>query len=154
MRVYVDTNVFGYAVTPPHPRFAVPTQDFFLRVQYGDVLLTVSDIVEGEILPAPMEVQDFYVAMQNFVVSFLTTNSDVRQLARAYVAAGVVPATKRADALHVAHATLASSDALVSWDGQHIIRQSRIHGYNQVNAQHGLPPLSIYRLDRFLQQFP
>jgi len=61
----------------------------------------------------------------------------------AYVAAGVVEPTKRVDAQHIAIATIARVDVLVSWNVTHIVNLRRIRGVNAVNMREGYPVLEI-----------
>ena len=49
----------------------------------------------------------------------------------------------RADALHIALATVARVDVLVSWNFKHIVNLKRIHAYNAVNLKKGYPLLEI-----------
>lgn len=49
----------------------------------------------------------------------------------------------RADAQHIAIATVARVDVLVSWNFKHIVNLERIHGYNSVNVRLGYPMLEI-----------
>jgi hypothetical protein len=49
----------------------------------------------------------------------------------------------RADALHIALATVARVDVLVSWNFKHIVNLTRIHAYNAVNLKRGYPLLEI-----------
>ena len=48
-----------------------------------------------------------------------------------------------ADAQHIAMATVANVDALVSWNFRHVVNLPRIHGYHGVNAKLGYPTLEI-----------
>jgi predicted nucleic acid-binding protein len=50
---------------------------------------------------------------------------------------------ERADALHIALATAARVDVLVSWNFKHIVNLRRIHAFNAVNLKHGYPVLEI-----------
>jgi hypothetical protein len=46
--------------------------------------------------------------------------------------------------LHIALATLARVDVLVSWNFRHIVRLDKIQAFNAVNRGQSLGPLSIY----------
>ena len=46
-------------------------------------------------------------------------------------------------ALHIALATVARVDVLVSWNFKHIVNLRRIHAYNAVNLKKGYPLLEI-----------
>ncbi len=48
-----------------------------------------------------------------------------------------------ADMRHIALATLARVDALVSWNFKHIVRLEKIRQFNEVNVQLGYQALSI-----------
>ncbi|MGH8591782.1 MAG: hypothetical protein ACREXX_21440 [Gammaproteobacteria bacterium] len=49
----------------------------------------------------------------------------------------------RADAQHIALATVARVDVLVSWNFKHMVNLKRIHAYNSVNLKMGYPLLEI-----------
>lgn len=49
----------------------------------------------------------------------------------------------RVDAQHIAIATVARVDVLVSWNFKHIVNLQRIHGYNSVNLRYGYPMIEI-----------
>jgi hypothetical protein len=69
---------------------------------------------------------------------------EVTSLADAYVAAGVIPARKYEDALHVALCTVHDIDVLVSWNFEHLAnvnKERRILAVNQANGY--LYPLRI-----------
>jgi len=68
----------------------------------------------------------------------------VERLADAYLAAKVLGPARRADALHVAAATVGGADVIVSWNFQHIVNYQRIHGFNGVNVLNGYRELAIY----------
>lgn len=50
----------------------------------------------------------------------------------------------RNDMLHIAVATVAEADLLVSWNFRHIVRLDRIRLFNSVNLELGYKPLAIY----------
>lgn len=47
------------------------------------------------------------------------------------------------DCLHVAPATVARADAIVSWNFKHIVRLDRIRGFNAVNLAEGYGIVTI-----------
>jgi hypothetical protein len=50
---------------------------------------------------------------------------------------------RRVDALHIALATVARVDVLVSWNFKHIVNLTRIRAYNATNLRRGYPLLEI-----------
>lgn len=55
----------------------------------------------------------------------------------------MIPGRMRADAQHIAIATVARVDVLVSWNFKHIVNLQRIYGYNSVNLRQGFPMIEI-----------
>ncbi len=76
-------------------------------------------------------------------IEALWLNVEAMELAEAYVFEGVIGERMRADAQHIAIATVARVDVLVSWNFKHIVNLYRIHGYNSVNLRMGYPTLEI-----------
>jgi hypothetical protein len=73
----------------------------------------------------------------------LETTPEAAALAEAYLAARVVPASSRVDALHVALASVARADAVVSWNFKHLVQLRRIRGFYAVNVLRGYPLIEI-----------
>jgi len=61
-----------------------------------------------------------------------------------YEAHSVLSARFRNDMLHIALATIADVDVLVSWNFRHIVRLDKIRLFNAVNIEQGYKPVSIY----------
>ncbi|MEK7250008.1 MAG: hypothetical protein AAB209_06235, partial [Bacteroidota bacterium] len=68
---------------------------------------------------------------------------EVIELRDAYLSAGVVGPKWVDDATHVAAATVARADAIVSWNFVHIVRLDRMKAYNRVNLLNGYGMLTI-----------
>jgi predicted nucleic acid-binding protein len=103
----------------------------------------ISDLLEAELLRAPEHVRRFLEDIPSAVVERLQLTQEATQLADRYINAGVVGKTSRADCQHIAMATLAKADVLVSWNFKHIVNLDRIRGYNGINYQLGYPMLEI-----------
>jgi hypothetical protein len=67
----------------------------------------------------------------------------VLALRDAYVEAGIVSPKWADDAAHVAAATLAEADLIVSWNFRHIVHFDKIRLYNAVNALRGYRAVDI-----------
>ena len=62
---------------------------------------------------------------------------------RAYLDAAVLPAASSNDALHVAAATVARADLILSWNFKHIVNFRRIRLFNSVNLAQGYGIIDI-----------
>jgi hypothetical protein len=70
--------------------------------------------------------------------------AEALQLAAAYEKHGALPPALRNDMLHIALATVAEVDVLVSWNFKHIVRLDKIRLFNAVNLELGYKSLQIY----------
>ncbi len=139
-RVYVDTSVFGGAADE---EFSEHSRRFFQRVENGDFLLVTSSEVIRELRDAPQIVRELFASMLDVGMESAPIDSEVEALAEAYVDAGVLGRASRSDALHVAAATVAETDVIVSWNFKHIVNYGRIRKYNAVNALKLYRPIEI-----------
>jgi len=62
----------------------------------------------------------------------------------AYLTAKAVGPTHANDAHHVALATVARADMIVSWNFKDIVHFEKIKGFNTVNAARGCGPIAIH----------
>ena len=133
-RVYIDTSVVGGQFDK---EFSADTIPFFEAVSKGQFVLIVSDLLEAELLRAPQYVKDFLTTLPAEQIENIRLTPEASELADQYVTAKVVGHTSRADCQHIAMATLAKADILVSWNFKHIVNLDKIRGYNGINYQLG-----------------
>lgn len=141
IRAYVDTSVFGGVEDEV---FAVSSRRFFERVHGGEFTVLISQITVDELTGAPARVQCVLRELTSDSLTLVPTGSDAMALAQAYLDANILGSSSVADALHVATATVAGADLILSWNFRHIVNYDRIHKYNGVNALKGYPPIEIH----------
>ena len=74
----------------------------------------------------------------------LPVTAEALEPAETYQTRGVLSARFRNDMLHIALATIAEVDVLVSWNFRHVVRLDKIRLFNAVNLDLGYKPLTIY----------
>jgi len=74
----------------------------------------------------------------------VSVSTEVLELVAAYEVRAILGPRYRNDLLHIALATVATVDALVSWNFRHIVRLDRIQLFNEVNTTLGRGALTIY----------
>lgn len=143
IRVYLDTSVFGGT---QDDEFRAASNEFFKQVRQGRYLVLVSDITLDEISQAPAAIRRQLAELPHESVMKIgeAVEDEARDLAEAYIAAGILEEASRADALHVAVATVARADLILSWNFKHIVNYERINEYNGVNSMHGYPQIAIH----------
>jgi len=137
----VDTSVIGGCLDA---EFADASEKFMRLVESGAVRLLVSELMIAELRRAPVEVQRVLERVPQGIMEELPTTDQSRALRDAYLAAGVVGPSHINDAHHVALASVARADMIVSWNFKHIVHYDKIRGFNAVNLREGYPLLAIY----------
>lgn len=140
LRIYLDTSVLGGVFDP---EFEEDSKKLFTLFLKGEAVPVVSSVTEAEVQRAPEQVRDSLVSLLESGGERIPLSSEAEALAAAYLAAGVVTENYEADALHIALATLAKVDVLVSWNFRHIVNLRRIRGFNGVNLTRGYGTLEI-----------
>ena len=109
----------------------------------GRLVLLLSDVVVAELAEAPARVGSILQSLPAGAVEKVGLTGEVFQLRDAYLSARIVGQRWADDAAHVAAATVARADAVVSWDCEHLVESERVKGYNQVNGRRGYGKVSI-----------
>ena len=139
-RIYVDTSVVGGCEDDEFSVHSRRLMECFVR---GEFVLVISDLTVQELSAAPDKVRKHLASVPEAHIETLQFDTEARELAEAYITAGVITGKMRVDAQHIAIASVARVDVLVSWNFKHIVNLSRIHGYNSVNLRRGYPTLEI-----------
>ena len=97
-----------------------------------------------EIADAPPEVRELLADLLALTPETLDITPEVLALADAYQEHGILTPKFYADGLHIALATSAEVDLLVSWNFRHIVHYDKIRLFTAVNLERGYKPLAIY----------
>ena len=139
IRVYVDTCVYGGYFDE---EYDLVSRILFQQIREGRFALVVSPAVTDELADAPAQVQDLYYELVP-AAEALDITEEAGRLQKAFIEARVLTERRGVDALHVALATVARCDCLVSWNFRHIVHRDRVSGYNAVSAALGYAPVQI-----------
>ncbi len=113
------------------------------RLSAGRFVPVLSDVTAAEARSAPEAVWEMHQELLLLAGTALPITPESLALVAAYEARGILGARFRTDMLHIALATLAEVDALVSWTFKHIVRLEKIRLFNAVNEERGRKVLSI-----------
>jgi predicted nucleic acid-binding protein len=141
LRIYLDTSVIGGCFDHEFAPWSNALWEDFLEGSFVPVL---SQLVAAEIRPAPEPVRAKYRDLLGLGGELVEIDVEALQLAAAYERHGALPLALRNDMLHIALATVAEVDVLVSWNFKHIVRLDKIRLFNAVNLELGYKPLQIY----------
>lgn len=140
MRIYTDTSVLGGC---EDAEFSEHSLELMRDFVHGSRVLVLSTLTIQELAAAPIAVRKRLASVPAENIETLQLDAEARALADAYVSAGVLSPRMRADAQHIAIATVGRVHVLVSWNFKHIVNLQRIHGYNSVNLRSGYPMIEI-----------
>lgn len=140
LRIYLDTSVIGGCLDN---EFSVESNQLIEAIKQEKFILLISDIVVNELINAPQSVKDILLSIPQSILEAVNITPEILQLRDAYINAGVVTTKSINDATHVAAATVARADAIISWNFKHIVRLDKMKGYNQINLLNGYGILTI-----------
>lgn len=141
LNIYVDTSVIGGCVDD---EFKEWSNGLLMDFRNGLYVPVLSELTVQEIEPAPSSVQNIF---QEFLVHadvVLALTKEMSDLAECYINREIVTPKFRDDARHIAIATVAGVDLVVSWNFKHIVHFDKIKRFNAVNLEQGYRTIDIY----------
>ena len=142
-RIYVDTTVVSGMFDHHMPERVEQARLFWNDVSSGKFVIIASDILREELNNAPLHVQEYFAALPKSQIEWIASTDESDNLAERYVTGDGIGASSVNDRKHVALATVARADVIVSWNCKHIVKLNRIHRYNAINMLHGYPQIEI-----------
>ena len=140
-RIYVDTSVIGGCCDPDFQEWSLGLLKDFQNRVYS---LVLSTLVDAEIYEAPLEVREIYIEFRECADEIVDLTLEAIELADAYLRHSILTQNYRDDSRHIAIATVAGADVLVSWNFKHIVHFGKIQKFNAVNIEMGYKPILIY----------
>jgi len=141
LRLYADTSVFGGCFDD---EFAEESRRLFEEIKAGRFSLLLSATTARELGLAPAQVRELLAGLPADCIEGIALTEEVEELRDAYLQAGVVGPASQLDAEHIASASVAGADLIVSWNFKHIVHFEKIRGYHAVNLLRGYPLVSIH----------
>ena len=140
-RIYIDTSVIGGCFDA---EFATWSNGLMEDFAAGTFMPVLSDMVTAEIQDAPEAVRGKYEALLRGEHELVLITEEVITLAEAYQRRKILTPKFYDDGVHIALASVAEADLLVSWNFRHIVHFDKIRLFNSVNLEQGYKPLQIY----------
>ncbi len=144
MRLYLETSVLGALADREDPRRPALTRHLLRAIASGVHEGVISNVVQEEMERAPTEIRETLVAgIQATPLELVVEDEESRSLFVEYLELGFVPDRYRNDLRHVAVATVAGVDALVSWNFRHLVNVRTRRAVHAVNLRLGYPLIEI-----------
>ena len=153
-RFYLDSSIWNLAVADDVPDYREATEEFFDHVRTFGWEVLISQVVFNEIEQTSEPKRDrMKKSIETVSPKRTPTTEAALFLAREYIDAGVLTERHRNDCLHVALATVAECDFLLSWNFRHLANIRRAARFLAVNTLHGYTqelricnPLEVYEI--------
>jgi hypothetical protein len=123
LRIYIDTSVIGGCFDA---EFSQWSNSLMRDFSAGTFTPIVSDVLAAEIQDAPEVVRQEYDHLINGEHELMQVTEEVIELADAYQQRGILTPKFYDDGLHIALASVAEADVLVSWNFKHIVHFDKI----------------------------
>ena len=140
-RIYVDTSVLGGYFDR---EFAVWSRALVEDFRAGRLHPVLSDLLAAEIVSAPPPVRELHAELVALVGVGARLSAEAIELADQYATHSILSPKMRNDMLHIALATVANADVVVSWNFRHIVRFDKIRLFNAVNIEAGYKTVAIH----------
>ena len=135
-RIYLETSVFNFVFADDAPEKKADTLKLFEEIKAGKYLPFASVYVSDELnLASEPKRSQMLGLIRQYGIEILPDNTEAERLAGAYVAEGIIPAKYLTDAKHIASASVAGLDVVVSWNFKHIVKLKTIRLTEVVNLK-------------------
>ena len=110
-RIYVDASVVGGCEDDEFSEYSAKLMERFVR---GESVLVLSTLTVQELAAAPEKVREHLASVPEAHIETLQLDIEARELAEAYISSGVIMANMRADAQHIAIASIRAPREVLS----------------------------------------
>jgi len=140
LRIYIDTSVIGGCFDEEFAEWSNMLFDEFIA---GKKIAVISDITIGELSKAFDFIKNKIKEIPDKYIEVIHKTKEIEELSHSYIKNNAISKKHGDDALHIASATIAKADVLVSWNFKHIVNLRRIQIYNSVNLMNGYSIIEI-----------
>lgn len=144
LRVYVETSVISHLDAPDRPDRMADTLRLWKELHAGAYEVVVGAPVMAELEQCHEPKRTFmFEALGKIKYELVSGTDESKRIASEYIRLGGLPRKSGTDAAHIALATLAGCDAIVSWNFSHIVNLKAMTAVDTVNTFERLKPIRI-----------
>jgi hypothetical protein len=151
--LYIETSVFGFyfdqnARNVLRREAAVALLE---QIRLGILEAATSPLTYDELRRTAEPLRSRLLPLAEGMRRLVADRQEIERLTRAYVDGRVIPEDFEEDATHVAYATIAKADVLVSFNLRHLANEWAERRIASVNLQQGYLPLRIRTPEEVLE---
>jgi predicted nucleic acid-binding protein len=143
-KIYLDTSTISYLYQKDAPEKMKDTLTFWRDLELGKYHIYISDVTLDEIDRCSNFKKDIlYAYLTDIYYHEIDTTEETRILADKIIQAGILTTKSYEDCLHIANASIADCDYIVSWNFKHLVSVRTIAGVRAINVLSGYNPIDI-----------
>ncbi len=144
LKIYLDTSVISHLKQEDVPDKMADTLKLWDDIKAGKFDVYLSETTLDELSRCSQPKQDI---MFNYLNEIETTsvsiNSEIEELAKTIISAGILTAKSYDDCLHIASAVVSNCDYIVSWNFKHIANIKTNRGVRLITINQGYKDISL-----------
>lgn len=144
LKVYIETSIISHLDAPDRPDWMKETLALWSELKAGKYEIVVGAPVIAELEKCHEPKRTFMFGELAKIKYELAVGTDeAKRVAGKYISLGGLPKKSGTDAMHIALATLANCDVVVSWNFSHIVNIKAMTAVDTVNMYERLKPIRI-----------
>ena len=143
--IYLETTIFNFPFANDAPQYQADTLKLFEEIKNGKFKPFTSVYVKQELEAAPESMRKERLQLiQEYKVEVLQANKEAERLAKLYIKEKIIPGRYLTDAFHIAAATVAGMDYIISLNFRHIVKHKTIFETEVINTREGFKRVFIH----------
>jgi len=144
--IYLETTIFNFPFANDAPQYQADTKRLFAEIKAGKFKPFTSKYVVQELENTKdiEKMKQMEAMITNYGAIVIPASDEIVRLANVYVTTGVIPKRFITDALHIAAATVAGLDYIVSLNFRHIVKHKTIFETEVINTREGYKRVFIH----------
>jgi predicted nucleic acid-binding protein len=144
--IYLETTIFNFPFTDDAPQYKAEVLRLFEEIKAGKFKPFTSEYVLDELEDTKdtEKLKKMKALIVDNAIKVLPGNEETIRLAELYIAEGIIPERYSTDAIHIASATVAGLDFIISLNFRHIVKHKTIIQTELINAREGFRRVFIH----------
>ncbi|MCL1927294.1 MAG: hypothetical protein FWG07_00685 [Treponema sp.] len=144
--IYLETTIFNFPFTDDASHYRADTLRLFKEIKAGKFKPYTSKYVTNELENTrdKVKLEQMKTLIIDHRITVIPASDEAERLASVYIKEGIIPEKFEADAFHIAAATVAGLDLIVSLNFRHIVKHKTIIQTEIINAREGYKRVFIH----------
>ena len=143
-KLFIETTVFNFYFEGKQGQKHKDTTRLFDEIAKGRYKAYTSQAVIDELKGTPEEKREQMMTLsREYTEDIFESSAEAENLAKTYIERRIIPEKYRADALHIAIATVNDLDFVVSYNLSHIVKTKTMIGAGFANLRQGFKQIGL-----------